>query len=721
MGLIVIMNMGNVQAWTAQKDKLMTIWSWDTIANKSIIDTNNVWQEYPRPQMKRPVTTWKNLNGIWQYQKQTALLTAAPVTLNSSILIPFPLEAANSGVMEHTGIEWAAYKKTFQLPAGWDITKYKILLHFGASDFQTRVWINGTLAGPDNIGGYNSFDFDITGKLINNGTGNQVLGVSVYDPNDGPDGIINPFGKQSQYPAGNYQSTTGIWQTVWLEAVPATTYINSLKITPSVDSQLVHVTVNLIGDVANAKVYGFARQGTGTSIWGGDSATAAAATNLTIHLSANNLWWPNRPFLYDLGIYVKSNGGFVDSVQSYFGQRKIAAVKVGNYTKPYLNGIAQFLYGPLDQGFWPDGEYTAPSYTALKYDIQKTKDFGFNCCRKHVKIEPQLWYFACDSMGLLVLQDMPSMWPVNMTANNTADINFKFGLSSMVQQNYNHPCIVTWITYNESWGEPSQAIVTTNVNLVYSLDPTRLVNVASGWGWYPLGNYHDNHDYSDPLYLPDLPIDPNYICGNGECGGLLVKISGHEWIPANAHGYGSNLTPANAVTALTRSANSVLTAKNTLGCETAIYTEICDQETEENGLLTYDRLNKYTASQESSIKTLVQQSLDPSTPAAIVNPAATIPSSFFVTTGVIDRINSSAMRIQKVRVTRRTLTISLSDNDPKAVGGIRIFNARGQNVFSSVVTGINLVTVPTAQMGTGIYIVELNNGITRQRVSCVVK
>jgi hypothetical protein len=731
VGLIVVMSMGNVQAWTPVKDKLMSIYSWDSTTNKCILDSTNIWQEYPRPQLIRVKTnlnntttsvgSWKNLNGTWKYAKQSGLLAAAPTTLSGSIFIPFPLEAGLSGVMDHTGTQYAAYSKTFQLPAGWDTTNYRILLHFGASDFQTRVWVNGTSAGNDNVGGYNSFEYDITNKLANGGTGDQTIAISIFDPTDAQ--AINPRGKQvSSPPPGGifYQSTTGPWQTIWLEAVPKT-YISDIKITPNVDSQLVHLAITVTGDVTNAKVYAFARSGNTSNIWGGDSLAAAATTNLTIHLSANNLWWPNRAFLYQLGLYIKRNGEFVDSASSYFGQRKVGKMTVGTYTRFALNGVSQFLYGPLDQGFWPDGEYTAPSYAASKSDVIFLKSIGCNMLRKHIKVEPDLFYWACDSLGFIVLQDMPSIGSPP-TANSAADINFKFGLVQMIKQRYNHPCIGDWIVYNESWGEPSQTDVTTNVNLAKTNDPTRPVNCATGWNWYPVGDMHDDHDYTDPLVASGIPQSAGYICGNGECGGLLVQITNHQWIPANAHGYGANHAPADAITNLTtRHLPAVLTAKNNNGCCTAVYTETADEETEENGWLTYDRINKYTQTQRDSLKAHILALLDPYTPAAIVNPTATIDPAFFLTTGTINRVNAAAMKIQTVRVTGKAIMIHFAGTDPKAVGDISIVNARGQKIFSSVVNVNGQVNVPTSQMGKGVYFVELNNGITKQRVSCVVK
>jgi len=707
----VIIGVMDANAWTMKTAALMTQWSMS--GTTPLIDSNNVRQEYPRPQMKRPTISWKNLNGIWRFQKTTNLTDPYPAgNLTGDIMVPFPVESAISGVMDYT-YQYAWYKKIFQLKAGWDTTNYRIFVRFGASDFTTQVFINGLILAQ-HTGGYDGFSVDITSRLVNGGTGDQELGVRVYDPTDRISGL-NPRGKQVVSPSGIFYSpTTGIWQTVWLEAVPKTAYISSIKITPVVDSQKVRVVVNVAGNVTGLRLYGFAKdQARGT--WGGDSVAAAASVTLNISLSALNLWWPNRPYLFNLGLYLKngSGGAFVDSVQSYFGMRKVAAVRVGSVTYPYINGAAQFLMAPLDQGYWPDGIYSAPSYTAMKFDLVQTKNLGFNCTRKHVKIEPEIWYWACDSMGLMVMQDMPSIGGTPTAAGQT---NFQNGLDSMVAQLYNHPSIIAWIVFNEGWGQYNTATLTTRV---MTADPTRVVNCATGWTWYAAGHFRDNHAYPGPS---TPPVDAAYICGNGEYGGLLVRVTGHEWNPALSFGYGGNNTPAGAITQMTTFMNSFVGWKASQGCMTAIYTEIADQEIECNGFLTYDRISKYTTAQEALITTQYLRPQNAYTPAAIVPPTATIPGSFWVETAVRNdefTKNTASLNIARIHSENGAITITLGGSDAKGPSVLSILNALGQQVFAATVSRAQTITVPA--VAKGVYFIVLKDVAAGQRIRCVVK
>jgi hypothetical protein len=722
VGAALVLGAFSAQAWVPKKAALMTRWSWNGTA--SIIDAKNVWPQYPRPQMKRPTNTWMSLNGVWQFQKTANLTDPVPTgTLTGEILVPFPIESAISGVMDYT-YQYAWYKKNFVIPAGWDTTKNRIILNFGAVDFQSQVFVNGNLMAQ-HTGGYDRFHVDITSRLANLGTGGtreQTVVVRIYDPSDRIAGF-NPRGKQVVSPNGIFYSpNSGIWQTVWLEAVPKT-YISDIKITPDVDKQSVKVVVKIAGDVTNAKLFGFAKDKS-RATWGADSVAAASTVTLNIKLSGTNLWWPNRPYLYDLGLYLKKAHptlpcyiSFLDSVQSYFGMRKIEMVKVGNVMKPYLNGVQQFLFGPLDQGYWPDGIYTAPSYEAMKFDLVRTKDFGFNITRKHVKIEPELWYWACDSMGLMVYQDMPSEGGTPSAVGKT---NFEVGYDSMITQLYNHPSIVIWTVFNEGWGQYDTDRLT---RWVMTKDPSRLVNCATGWTWYAVGHFKDNHAYPAPS---PPPVDANYICGTGEYGGLLVKVAGHEWNANLSFGYGGNNTPANAATAFAVWANKFASWKASQGTQITIYTGITDQEIECNGLICYDRYEKYTDAQQTTIRNSIVGCLDPYTHAAIIPASGAITTDFFnictttLSNGFVAH-NTSSLKIARALSTDKAIVLSLIGKTASGMSMIRILNVRGQQMYSTQVASAKSIRVPTGVWAKGIYFVELNNGSEAQHVSCMVK
>jgi len=434
---ILGINAGDVAAWTMKKAPLMTKWSMEGTTVK--IDPAKVWPLYPRMQMRRPAT-WQSLNGIWQFQKAANETEALPTgNLSGDILVPFPVESPISGVMGRSiDYQYVWYRKIIAIPAEWRTGK-KILVHFEAVDWKTEVFINGKSILVHS-GGYDRFSVDITPHLV---AGDQVLTLRVFDPTDL--GNYNPSGKQRVSPGGIcYTGSVGIWGPAWMEAVPATAYINNLKIVPDVDNQSVKISVSMAGDPAGAKIYAFAKDKQ-RGMWGADSVNATATTNLTIKLSAVNLWWPDRPFLYDLGIYMKKGGVFVDSVQSYFGMRKVESKAFNNQKRITINGQPIFVFGPLDQGFWPDGNYTAPCEEALRYDLEMMKAWGMNGMRKHVKIELDRWYYYCDSLGLMVLQDM-----VDVQAGSSPQgyINFMREFDSLVVQKYNHPSIVEWIAYN---------------------------------------------------------------------------------------------------------------------------------------------------------------------------------------------------------------------------------------------------------------------------------
>ncbi len=556
-GTVMMLVVPGIYAWSSKQAPIMTQWA-------SQVDPNNPLPEYPRPQMVR--NNWLNLNGVWQF-RSGAVGDGVPVgqTLSGEILVPFPVESALSGVMQHYDRLW--YRRTFTVPSGWN--GQRIILNFGAVDYESEVYINGKSLGIHK-GGYDPFRYDITSYL--SGIGIQELIVRVYDPTEAGG---QPRGKQTTAPGGIlYTPTTGIWQTVWIEPVPQTG-INDIKIVPNIDNSTLKLTVNTAGSTTGISV---AVQVIDSGIVV-QTATGSPNTEMTIEVPNTKLWSPDNPFLYDLGISLVQNGTAVDSVTSYFGMRKISLGLVDGYQKMLLNNQFVFQIGPLDQGFWPDGIYTAPTDDALKYDLQQTKALGFNMVRKHIKVEPYRWYYWADKLGLLVWQDMPSGNSYGGVAVNPAA--FEAELVKMVQTHWNSPCIIMWDIFNEGQGQQN----TTNlVQEVLNLDPSRLVNPNSGGSDEGLGQVQDYHNYPSPV----CPASTTRAVACGEYGGIGYQINGHIW-STNGNPY-SNVT--NATDYLNRYydyMNSLTGYKTIHGLSAAVYTQITDVETELNGLMTYDR------------------------------------------------------------------------------------------------------------------------------------
>lgn len=544
--------------WHAARGPLVTKWAQD-------VSPTHAHPEYPRPQMVRP--EWINLNGLWDYAI-TSQGDFAPSRYEGKILVPFPVESSLSGVMRALHPDqrlW--YRRTFQLPPSF--AGKRVLLHFGAVDWEATVIVNGHEVGVHR-GGYDAFTYDITPALRPRGT--QELIVSVWDPTDaGP----QPRGKQTLKPGGIYYTpSSGIWQTVWLEAVPASS-IADLEIVPDVDHGAVAVTAEVRGSTRGVSVQvAVTEDGREVAV-----AQGAAGHPIRLTLPHVRLWWPDHPFLYGLRVVLKRAGRTVDAVTSYFGMRKIALGKdARGIMRPMLNGRFVFQVGPLDQGFWPDGLYTAPTDAALRYDVEMMKRLGFNMVRKHVKVEPDRWYYWCDKLGLLVWQDMPS------GNNDTADAKhqFELELQRMVLQHRNHPSIVQWVVFNEGWGQYDTERL---VAWVKRLDPTRLVDDASGWTDKGVGDVHDMHNYPGPG--SPKPED-HRAAVLGEFGGLGLKIDGHTW-ENKTWGY-QGMADREALTrryvGLLR---GVYRLKQDPGLSAAVYTQLTDVETEGNGLMTYDR------------------------------------------------------------------------------------------------------------------------------------
>ncbi len=544
--------------WQPAKGPLMTPWAKD-------VTPDNVLPEYPRPHMVR--SNWENLNGLWDY----AIVgkdAPRPTSWDGEILVPFCIESALSGVM----------KKVLPSQALWYRTDFefsnikngeRLLLHFGAVDWQTTAWVNGTRVGS-HTGGFDPFTFDVTEALKN---GQNELVVRVWDPTDEPGISWQPKGKQVLNPGGiMYTAVTGIWQTVWLETVPAT-YVQSLKIVPDIDRGVVQVTVNASG---NADVTLTAKDKNRKVA----EVKGTAGQIIEVPVKDAKLWSPDSPNLYDLEVALAVGGKTVDRVDSYFGMRKIEVKKDDKgINRLFLNNEVVFQYGPLDQGWWPDGLFTPPTEAAMEYDIVMTKKFGMNMARKHVKYECARWYYLCDKLGLLVWQDMPS----GDTGHNAeSKANFRVELKAMVDALHNFPCIVMWIPFNEGWGQHDTVEV---VKWMQEYDPTRPINEASGWHDRGSGDVSDMHKYPGPGVRP---VEENRVCVLGEFGGLGLALEDHLWQANRNWGYISYKDSEE----LTEAYVSLMTAMRPLigeGLAAAVYTQTSDVEIEVNGLLTYDR------------------------------------------------------------------------------------------------------------------------------------
>lgn len=555
--------------WQPAKGPLMTHWAKDIKADKA-------HPEYPRPQMQRE--RWLNLNGLWQlaFAKKDE---APPIgrDLAERILVPFPVESALSGVMKHADRLW--YRRLFTTPAEWK--DQRVLLHFGAVDWEARVWINGREIGHHR-GGYDAFTFDITDALKKDGE--QELIVGVWDPTDAG---TQPRGKQVRKPGGIfYTPTTGIWQTVWIEPAPKKR-IESIKLVPDVDRKQLRLTVQAIGhDEAEGVIVTVSNGERILSKVGG-----LLGKEFTLEIADPKLWSPEAPFLYDLRLELaRGNAGEAgDVVTSYFGMRKISVGRDDKgVTRLLLNNKPYFMAGPLDQGFWPDGLYTAPTDEALKYDIDITKKLGFNMTRKHVKVEPARWYYWCDKLGLLVWQDMPSgdksIGGKDPDLQRTPESakQYELELKHMIDGLRNHPSIVMWVVFNEGWGQFDTVRIT---EWTKKYDPSRLVNCASGWTDRDVGDVHDIHVYPGPR---SPKPESRRAAVLGEFGGLGLKVDGHTW-EQKTWGYRGASSKDDLTRKYERLLAGVHRLKDKPGLSAAVYTQITDVETEANGLLTYDR------------------------------------------------------------------------------------------------------------------------------------
>ena len=610
--LCLCAGMAAAQAWKPAPVTLMTEWG-------ARVTPDNAWREYPRPQFVRE--RWENLNGLWEYAI-AAKTAPAPTAFEGRILVPYAVESALSGVgraLQPDQRLW--YRRSFSVPAAW--RGERVLLHFGAVDYECVLWVNGGLVGAHK-GGFDAFTFDVT-PFLKDGANEILLGVT--DPSDTAD---QPRGKQQLSPQGIwYTPVSGIWQTVWLEPVPAALHLAELRLTPDVDAGGVHVAPLTQEPVADDT---YAVRVTASAA-GQAVATTIVRVNREGFLKIPNarLWSPADPFLYDLKaelirvknpwppqpqgtqanpprrrfgaaereLYAKAEpeGAPIETIASYFGMRKISLGPgpVAGQPAILLNGQPLFQHGPLDQGWWPDGLHTPPSDEAMRWEIEWLRKAGFNMLRKHIKVEPARYYHHCDRLGMLVWQDMPSGFYKGLRNSSndegepirlaTSREQHELELRRMLGRLHNAPSIVMWVVFNEGWGQyESKAMA----QWVKAIDGSRLVNADSGWLDMNVGDLFDLHTYQ-PTPLEPAPSRDRAIV-LGEYGGVGWPIADHLWNPKMRNwGYQTYQSQEEYLKALRHKIEALVPMKRRLGLSAAVYTQTTDVEGEVNGLMTYDR------------------------------------------------------------------------------------------------------------------------------------
>ncbi|MDB5241986.1 MAG: glycoside hydrolase family protein [Spirosoma sp.] len=579
------------------------------------VTAENAWREYPRPQLTR--SNWQNLNGMWEYAI-TSKQAPQPTAFAGQILVPFSVESTLSKVTKSFSPEqrlW--YRRNVSVPREW--AGQRVLLHFGAVDYECSLWINGGLVGS-HTGGSDAFSFDVT-DFLKDGQNQLVLGVT--DPTSADE---QPRGKQALRPSGIfYTPVSGIWQTVWMEPVPKAGHIEELRLTPEVDSGRVRVEVLLNRPPAN-------RATTAVRLTAQDGQQTISTTLIragkVAYLPIQNpkLWSPDSPFLYNLKAELVTvndpfgdtpqnkrprqddairtayagatvTGSALDFVTSYFAMRKIGVGKgpVANQPVLLLNNKFVFQNGPLDQGWWPGGLLTPPSEEAMAFEIDFLKKSGFNMLRKHIKIEPDRYYYLCDKLGILVWQDMPSGFlegqneaPGDQSEplrRSKAKEQVELELRRMMNQLHNHPSIVTWVVHNEGWGQYDNERLSAWVK---GIDPSRVVNAVSGWNDRGAGDFYDIHTYEEE----PRPADPktNRVIVIGEFGGIGWPVQGHLWNPEMRNwGYQTYQSADAVLKAYQKKYAKIVEYYQKQALSAAVYTQTTDVEGEVNGLLTYDR------------------------------------------------------------------------------------------------------------------------------------
>lgn len=565
------------KVWSGKVAPLATPWT-------ASVSPKNALPDYPRPQLARPSLEhpqWMSLNGLWQYAADDG--QGKPPfgqALKAQVLVPYPVESVLSGVQQHA--DYMFYRRTVDIPAAYTAHGQHVRLNFGAVSHEATVYVNGTEVAK-HTGGYTSFGADITPAL--RAKGPQEIVVAVHAPVDAANIMV---GKQRLKPSGIfYTAASGIWQSVWLEPVPATS-LAQLEFTPARSLDAFTVTAKLQGDAKGAKLHVTA-YADGKAV---GEASGAAGQPLQLAIAHPRLWSPQDPFLYTFKATL-TLGDQHDEVTSYAGLRTIAVEKVGGRNRIVLNGKPTFLLATLDQGYWPDGIHTAPTDAALKFDIQKTKDLGFNTIRKHIKVEPARWYYWTDRIGLMVWQDMPALPTDRNDKLSEADkASFRADVSAIVEQLRGVTSIVGWIPFNEGWGQWSIPAAAELSAQIKQLDPSRLVDARSGANCCDMkgdphaGDVYDVHDYQGPG-LPSPDAERAAI--DGEHGGLTLGVPGHVWPNTAINPYGA-VKDRDALNTGYVANTAVLRDKGVpKGMSGSVYTQITDVEGEHNGLYTYDR------------------------------------------------------------------------------------------------------------------------------------
>ncbi|MEY3897902.1 MAG: hypothetical protein RLZZ214_3423 [Verrucomicrobiota bacterium] len=566
---------GAETGWKPVPDKMMTAWG-------SELTPENAWREYPRPQFER--SGWQNLNGLWDYAI-TAKDADKPAEWQGRILVPFAIESTLSGVGKLLTPEQALwYRRIISITPK---PGHRTLLNFEAVDYQSTVWMNGRRIGKHS-GGNTPFSFDVTDALKPDA--NELI-VRIEDATGGS----QLRGKQTLDPKGIfYTRVSGIWQTVWLEEVPDL-HIAEIKLRTTIKPATITVTPRLAGASSPGGKVRVTASFKGVKI-----ATAEGTGDLKIDLPDPRLWSPAFPNLYDLALeLIDARGSTLDSVKSYAGVREVARKRdASGNLKFTLNGEEIFHWGPLDQGWWPDGLLTPPSDAAMRSDVDFLKQAGFNMIRKHIKVEPRRFYHYCDRVGIMLWQDQVSggpspKWtrmapgPADATWPDADHNQWMAELKAMMDTLHNAPCIVVWVPFNEAWGQ-HRSMEVGKWTMTY--DPSRLVNCASGGNFWPVGHIADHHNYPNPDFpLKDARFN-DYIKVVGEFGGHGLPVEGHLWNPGK-HNWGYGGLPRDKEEYAARYVKSLdlLTELKAQGIAAGVYTQTTDVEGEINGLITYDR------------------------------------------------------------------------------------------------------------------------------------
>lgn len=576
-------------AWEPKGDNIKTRWA-------AQVSPQNARTEYPRPQMVR--ADWKSLNGLWDYAV-TAKDAAEMGAPEGQILVPFCIESSLSGVCRRVSEDQALwYKTTIEAPSAWQ--GKRIRLNFDAVDWKAEVFLNGEPVCT-HTGGYTAFSVDVTPYLAQ---GPAELCVKVWDPTDDPACSI-PRGKQIAEPEGIwYTPVTGIWQSVWMEPV-SDSFIKDYNVKTTTDGTL-ELSVDIEGEFNGMRVellapsIGYDPENPSGKLAAGSVTKGSTAT---LKIARPKLWSTDNPYLYGLKIALVKDGKVVDTVNGYTSFRSFTSkADEEGVLRLALNDEIVFPFGPLDQGWWPDGLYTAPTAEAMAWDVVKTKELGFNMIRKHIKVEPSRWYYDCDRLGMMVWQDMPCIgcyverkdWAQDADVFGAGhdyraltpeiEANYYKEWSEIIAQLRKFQSIVMWIPFNEAWGQFDTQKV---VDFTRAQDPGRMVNAASGGNWIKdAGDVVDSHYYPAPKMRL---LDSTKVNVLGEYGGIGRPVEGHTWDIGRKWGY-VKFDSEQAVTDIyCEYIQALLELKRKDRCAAAVYTQTTDVEGEVNGFFTYDR------------------------------------------------------------------------------------------------------------------------------------